>query len=176
MKKRQFLLAVALLLFAQCGYASSIGLISAINGVYDYGITLAPGEFVEFAPGASITFFPLAGVTGASVGLLGTGSAFFAFTDIAITPTRVTFALPLNTRVTVGSSATQPITVGDLFIDSLVSPGTIRFTMDTFNEGTIRGKVPGPSPAPEPWSILLLIPGLVSLFLFARRQRYTAIS
>jgi len=59
MKKRQFLLAVALLLFAQCGYASSIGLISAINGVYDYGITLAPGEFVEFALAQASRFFPL---------------------------------------------------------------------------------------------------------------------
>ncbi len=173
MQIKVFLAALALFLFTECGYASSIGLISVSNGVYEYGLTLSPGEFVEFAPGATIRLFALADVTGASVGPLGTGSAFFPWVPTWM-PTMVTFTLPMNTRETIGSSAHQVITVGDLFIDSLAPVGTVHFTMDTFNEDTVRGKVSGPSHAPEPGSILLLVGGLLCL-LFVQRRRKMAV-
>src|SRR6516162_6917530 len=52
---------------SQWGFASSISLVSSGGGVYDYGLTLAPGESVNFAQNATITLSGLSGVTGASV-------------------------------------------------------------------------------------------------------------
>jgi hypothetical protein len=62
-----FATVAVVLAASQWGFASSITLTSSGGGVYDYGLTLVPGESVGFAPGNTITLSGLSGVTGASV-------------------------------------------------------------------------------------------------------------
>jgi hypothetical protein len=71
MNRVRFLAALAtvavVLAASQWGFAASIVLTSSGGGVYDYGLTVAAGEVVNFVAPDKITLSGLSGVTGASV-------------------------------------------------------------------------------------------------------------
>ena len=132
------LATVAVVLAAsQWGFAASIVLTSSGGGVYDYGLTAASGEVVNFAAPDKITLSGLSGVTGASVadilimaGLISVSSA---------TPSSVVYGWE-TPFVDLG-----PLTVGTLVVDSSVlTLGTVDFSMQTLTGGTVSGTTQGP--------------------------------
>jgi hypothetical protein len=148
------------------GLASMITLTSSGSGVFDYGLTLGAGETVSFIPGQTITLSGLSGVTGASVN----SELSFSFTETSFTPTSVVFTSSAEFSFS-NVGASSPFTFGTLVVDSSVlTLGTVDFSMETNNEGTVQGPVS--AAVPEPASLTLFGTALLGLAWFGwRRQR-----
>jgi hypothetical protein len=153
---------------SQWGFASSITLTSSSGGVYNYGLMLEPFETVNFNPNATITLSGLSGVTGGS-----SSSSLGGFTVSSVTPSSVVFE-----NTTGGGfgfvQGSLPGTTGTLVVDSSVlTLGTIDFSMQTANEGTVSGMTEGPVGAatvPEPSGLVLLGTTLLGLVGLALRK------
>jgi hypothetical protein len=98
---------------SQWGFAESITLISSGGGVYDYGLTLGPGESVDFAQNVTITLSDLSRVTGASV---SGPELSHCFTVSSFTPSSVVYAAPFGCASAGGDiGSTQGTLVVDFF-------------------------------------------------------------
>jgi hypothetical protein len=137
--------------------------------VYNYGLTLAPGETVAIGSNDTITLSGLSGVTGASVSDFPLS---VCFTVKSFTPSSAVYAQTIGGTCFFAEGAVGP-QPGTLVVDSSVlTLGTVDFSMQTSNEGTVSGTTQGPVAAaiPEPASLVLLGTALLELAGLARRK------
>ena len=133
------------------GFAASITLTSSGGGIYQYGLTLAPGDDVAFFNDAAITLSGLSGVTGASVtGVLSHN----CLTVSSVSPASVVYGVPKPCGFMNEGRVT--LTDGTLSVNSsAATAGTINFSMQA-TDGTVNGLTQGPVvrlgavPVPEP--------------------------
>lgn len=126
----------------------TLTLTSSSAGVYDYAVTPNPGEQVVFDQNQTIALSGLSGVTGAAV----SGNLANDFTVQSFNATSAVFALKLSVFA-------FDMTSGTLVVDSpVLTTGTVDFSLQTANEGTVMGTTQGPVVVSvvEPSSTLLL--------------------
>jgi hypothetical protein len=152
---------VGSLAFSSHGHATSLFLMSQGGGTYEYQLEVDSNTDVAFGNGATIELTGLSGVTGASV-LTGNPdnlSSCFDGTTPIVTPTSVTFTA--GTCSPIQGGAGSPQDYGTLQVtSSITTPGTVDYSLDTSNGGTLTGTAQGPvgSAVPEPatWSTAVL--------------------
>ena len=159
---RMLSLVSAALLFAAStlvAHADSVVFDSQSGDSFNYGIDVTSSGLV-FDGGQTITFTGLADVTGASAPTF----------DTAFTSTSVTFTSLIN------HTFLGPFIFFDLFtIDSTAPLGSITYTAQSTNEGSLTGSLDGPtSVTPEPSTLALFGTGILGLAGVARRKLLNA--
>ena len=164
----RILALVLLLAGSQLCPASTITLTSSSGGIYDYVVTITPGETLSLQFGDTITLSGLSGVTGAST-IFNPALCFVSVSTF--TSSSVVFEED-NGCVADNGTAFPIAATGTLVVDSSVlTTGPVNFAMETGNEGTVTGSTIGPvSTVPEPPSLILL--EAVMMGLVASRHRF----
>jgi hypothetical protein len=164
------LLAAAVLTFAIAGFAKaatidSLVLISQSGGQYDYGIQLAPNHGLVLVPGDQVILTGLSGVTGASI-LPGLN---ICFSSATANPTSVAFVD--TSSPCVFDPVATGVTIGDLrVLSAVLTTGPVNYQIQTGNEGTLSGTVPGPAAVPEPHARSLAAGGILALLILIRTR------
>jgi hypothetical protein len=139
--------------------AASITLASINDGVYQYQITLQPGDSVTFDEGSQITLTGLSGITGTST---STGFTSCGSTDTTACFSEVFIIEQFN------NTGGSPIS-DNLFTITSTSEteGLVNYTANA--ETPFSGQAEGPLTAPEPGAGLLTAAGMLGLLWFGKR-------